>query len=243
MTDDRSLERAARSFVESGPTRAPEAAVERALDVIQTTRQERDLRILRSFSTMTMTARIAAAAAVGVIAIGGAALLLKPGGSSVGVLPSTPPPSTVIAASPSPSASAPVPIPDGRYATAPMKVADIVAQIDADASLTPAQRKHLIDVSFEIKGHTTFSVSIDLRNGQWTQLQSVDGFEQVGSRATYSFLDANTLIVRDQLGLGGFQITPVENGFRLKALSGEASEEDAITDKILFESAPFIRVP
>jgi hypothetical protein len=78
MTDDRSLERAARSFIEPGPTRAPEAAVERALDVIQTTRQERDLRILRRFSTMTMTARVAAAAVVGVIAIGGAAFLLRP---------------------------------------------------------------------------------------------------------------------------------------------------------------------
>ena len=78
MTDDRSLERAARSFIEPGPTRAPEAAVERALDVIQTTRQERDLRILRRFSTMTTTTRVAVAAVVGVIAIGGTAFLLRP---------------------------------------------------------------------------------------------------------------------------------------------------------------------
>jgi hypothetical protein len=87
MTDDRSLERAARSFIEPGPTRAPEGAVERALDVIQTTRQERDLRILRRFSTMTMTTRVAAAAVVGVIAIGGAAFLLRPTAPDVGTRP------------------------------------------------------------------------------------------------------------------------------------------------------------
>ena len=78
MTDDRSLERAARSFIEPGPTRAPEAAVEQALDIIQTTRQERDLRILRRITTMTMATRVATAAVIGVLAIGGAAFLLRP---------------------------------------------------------------------------------------------------------------------------------------------------------------------
>jgi hypothetical protein len=243
MTDDRSLERAARSFIEPGPTRAPEAALERALLLIQATSQERDFRIPRRFSTMTTPARVAAAAVVGVLAIGGAALLFRPG-PDVGTFASSPPPSHPIATgSPSPAATAQAPILDGTYATAPIKVADIVALINADSRLTGAQRTHLINVSFEIKDHTTFAVSVDLQNGQWTQHQSVDGVDQVGSRATYSFLDANTLIIRDQFGLGGFEITPVENGFSLKALSAEATEEDAITDKILFESKPFIRVP
>ena len=105
MTDDRTLERAARSFIEPGPTRAPEAAVQRALLQIQTTPQERDLRIPRRFSTMSMPARVAAAAAIGVLAIGGATFLLgRSGQSGVG----TPGPSPAIASSspegkPSPS--------------------------------------------------------------------------------------------------------------------------------------------
>ena len=41
MTDDRSLERAARSWLESGPTEAPDRAVDAALLRIQTTRQDR----------------------------------------------------------------------------------------------------------------------------------------------------------------------------------------------------------
>lgn len=85
MTDDRSLERAARSFIETGPTRAPEAVLERALDDIQTTPQERDLRVSRRFTTMTMAMRVAAVAVIGVIAIGGAALLLRPAGPDPGV--------------------------------------------------------------------------------------------------------------------------------------------------------------
>ena len=40
MTDDRSLERAARSWLEPGPTQAPDRAVEAALLQIQTTTQD-----------------------------------------------------------------------------------------------------------------------------------------------------------------------------------------------------------
>jgi hypothetical protein len=100
MTDDRSLERAARSFIEPGPTRAPEAALERALLLIETTPQERDLRIPLRFSTMTTPARVAAAAVIGVLAIGGASFILgRAGQTNVG----GPSPS---APHPSPSASA-----------------------------------------------------------------------------------------------------------------------------------------
>lgn len=109
MTDERSLERAARSFLEPGPTRAPEAAVEAALGLIQTTPQERDLRIPRRFAQMSMPARVAAAAVFGVLALGGATFLLgKPSQSTVGgPSPSVAPPSVSAAsASPVPSSSA-----------------------------------------------------------------------------------------------------------------------------------------
>src|SRR5262249_45014914 len=41
MTDDRSIDRAARSWLEAGPTQAPDPAVDAALLRIQTTNQER----------------------------------------------------------------------------------------------------------------------------------------------------------------------------------------------------------
>lgn len=112
MTDERSLERAARSFLEPGPTRAPEAAVEAALELIQTTPQERDLRIPRRFAQMSTPARVAAAAVFGVLALGGAFLLGRPSQSTVGgPSPSLPAPSVPVASAPStrPSPASPAP--------------------------------------------------------------------------------------------------------------------------------------
>ena len=76
MTDDRSLERAARSWLENGPTEAPDRAVEAALLRIQTTPQERDLRIPWRFPKMTTPARVATAAVIGVLVVGGALFIL-----------------------------------------------------------------------------------------------------------------------------------------------------------------------
>ena len=96
MTDDRSLERAARSFIEAGPTQAPDRAVEAALLRIETTSQERDLRVPWRFPSMTTPARLAVAAAVGVLLAGGAIYYFGgPGQPAVG------------GPGPSPSSSAP----------------------------------------------------------------------------------------------------------------------------------------
>ena len=106
MTDDRSLERAARSWLEAGPTQAPDRAVEAALLRIETTPQERDLRIPWRLPKMTTPARVAAAAVIGVLAIGGAFYLISPNGrSSVGVPGPTPEASPSVSATASPSAS------------------------------------------------------------------------------------------------------------------------------------------
>lgn len=85
MTDDRSIERAARSWLEAGPTQAPERVVEATLLRIETTPQERDLRIPWRLPKMTTPARVAAAAIIGVLAIAGAFLVESPRPASVGV--------------------------------------------------------------------------------------------------------------------------------------------------------------
>ncbi len=96
MTDDRSLERAARSWIEAGPTHAPDRAVERALLRIATTPQERSLRAPWRNLFMTNPARVAAAAVVGVLVVGGAVSVI----SRPGTVPGGPDPLT----SPTPSA-------------------------------------------------------------------------------------------------------------------------------------------
>ena len=111
MTDDRSLERAARSFIEAGPTQAPDRAVEAALLRIETTPQERDLRIPWRFPSMTTPARIAVAAVLGVLLVAGAVSFFgRPGQSSVGApgpSPSSSAPASPIASPKPPSSGAP----------------------------------------------------------------------------------------------------------------------------------------
>ena len=118
MNDDRSLERAARSWLEDGPTQAPDRAVEAALLRIETTSQERDLRIPWRLPKMTTPARVATAAVIGVLAVGGAFLFLgRPGQAVVGGPgPSTTPasavaPTVVQTASPTPLATVAQPSP------------------------------------------------------------------------------------------------------------------------------------
>jgi hypothetical protein len=106
MTDDRSLERVARSWIEVGPTTAPTHAVDVALLRIESTPQERDLRIPWRITVMPLPARVAAAALAGVLLVGGAVYLFAPGNrSSVGGSGPSPSAASTPSAPPSPEAS------------------------------------------------------------------------------------------------------------------------------------------
>ena len=94
MNDDRSLERAARSWIEAGPTQAPESAVAAALQRIEITSQDRDLRIPRTFALLPAPARLATAALIGVLALGGGSLVMNrllQNDAAVSPPPSSPP--------------------------------------------------------------------------------------------------------------------------------------------------------
>ena len=117
MTDDRSLERAARSWLENGPTQAPDRAVEAALLRIETTPQERDLAVPVEVPNMP-TSPLAAAAVIGVLAVGGALLVL--GGSPQPVVVPPLDPSTSILPSPSEAAQA-TPRPTPTATITPLK--------------------------------------------------------------------------------------------------------------------------
>jgi hypothetical protein len=99
MTDDRSLERAARSWLDSGPTEAPDQAIETALLRIQTTSQERDWKVLRRYRPMSIPARLVAAAVAIAILVGGVLVLRPTNQPSIG----GPSPAPTLAQSPSPS--------------------------------------------------------------------------------------------------------------------------------------------
>jgi hypothetical protein len=122
MTDDRSLERAARSFIESGPTRAPDRAVEAALLRIDTTSQVRGLWVPWRFVVMNKSVGIAVGAtAILGIALLAAALAIGRPEPSVGNPPSSPASSPTMTATTSPAPSIAAlsagPLTAGRYTT------------------------------------------------------------------------------------------------------------------------------
>jgi hypothetical protein len=127
MTDDRSLERAARSWLESGPTVAPDHAVEAALLRIHTTRQDRMIPVLWRLPTMNGLARLfAGAAAVGIVVVAGL-FALRPGSPpSVGASAS-PSPTAEPSAEPSPSVTATPPV----SATPPVAACALVTTAEA----------------------------------------------------------------------------------------------------------------
>lgn len=128
MTDDRSLERAARSWLDEGPTRAPDRPVDAALTRIQTTRQERDLWIPWRLPTMNTASRllagVAAAAVVLVIGTIFVAPALLPG---VGGRP-TPTP----APTPSPEATAALPSPTANLGACRLVTSTEAAELAGD---------------------------------------------------------------------------------------------------------------
>jgi hypothetical protein len=140
MTDDRSLERAARSWIDEGPTRAPERAVEHALQRIQTTSQERDLWIPQRFQTMSLSARLAAAAVIGVLAVGAIYSLWRPGGNVAVPGPTATPtasPDAVHSAPPSPSAPTYQSYKAARDALCAPALAQVIALNDQAGKLKP----------------------------------------------------------------------------------------------------------
>jgi hypothetical protein len=227
MTDDRSLERAARSWIEVGPTRAPDHAVDAALARIQTTSQERDWLPWR-FPRMTIPVRIGALVAIGAIVLAGLGLLV--GG-----------PGAAPAPSPSPT---PVKIPDGLYYAQPQQVADLLDQIGADATLTAGQRTSLVESVLGIDGRTTFQVAIRVAGDQFTALTKRDGGQlepdvpwtidsTTGSTVTFAI---------PCCGTQEYEVTWADGAFTMRALSPTNAIETAAR-RILFEAGPFAAAP
>ena len=204
MTDDRSLERAARSWLENGPSEAPDRAVEAALLRIETLPQERDWHVPWRLPKMTTTARVAAAAVLGVFVVGGALFMFGP-----------PRQSGVGGPGPSPTPSTSTLVPTGTWATGPIPIESIrssmisagITAADADAWIadngsptrfsfelafdgkTFAHSEETPDMAMQVGESGTFALS-------GTQLMLTVG--EPGSIDTYTF---EATVVGDELSL------------------------------------------
>ena len=96
MTEQRELDRLLGAYFVDGTDELADRVIDAALDQIDHTDQRRPMRLPRRFPTMTMPIRIAAAAVIGVLAVGGAYYLSRPAQPSVG--PPAPTPSAAASA-------------------------------------------------------------------------------------------------------------------------------------------------
>jgi hypothetical protein len=161
MTDDRSVERAARSWIEVGPTTAPPHVVDAALSLIERTPQERDWLVPWRHTNMTSLTRYAAAAAIGVLLISGAIYLSRTPDQGIAAPPPSSAPATPKAAAAAPATQAPpTPSPIPRPSAAiDQQGAEAVARQFQDlinASRTD-EAADLIWVGARVAGTPTFS--------------------------------------------------------------------------------------
>ena len=244
MTEDRSLERAARSWIEAGPDRAPARIVEAALLSIQTTPQERGLHALRlpwRRQTMNRFALIGATAAVALaIGVGGFLLMSGSGNPGVGGEPASTP-------SPGPSGSqAAVPaIPPGTYATQPMAVADIQAQLDAEEFLTDEEKTMIVENVLAVDGRSTLATYMVVGDEAFDLRLSRDGGPPKQDTAfAVTWVDDQTFLVRSACcGEQTYGVTWEGDSFRLVARSPASGNVELFVRRILFESQPFAPVP
>jgi hypothetical protein len=139
MTDDRTLERAARSWLEQGPTQAPDRAVDAALSRIQTVRQERGRMLPLRFPTMNIRVLGAASATILVVAAVGVLALPRLTGTGPGGQASLTPTSTVAATVPPASPPRPTPLPSFDVHPAPSGFTEVhVSQLYRYAMRYPA---------------------------------------------------------------------------------------------------------
>src|SRR5450830_625258 len=103
----RELDRLLGAFFVEGTDELADRVIDAALDQIDHTRQRRAVRMPRRFSTMNMLTRLAAAAVIGVLAVGGTLYLVQRGQPAVGGPSPTPAASSSPGQPASPSAGAP----------------------------------------------------------------------------------------------------------------------------------------
>jgi WD40 repeat protein len=84
MTDQQELDFLLDAFFVDGTDELPDRVIDAALDEIDHTQQRHALRLPRRILTMNVPIRVAAAAAIGVLAVGGALILTRPSQSTIG---------------------------------------------------------------------------------------------------------------------------------------------------------------
>lgn len=231
---------------EEAPGRAPDRILDAAGRTIDRTHQRRLGAAWRE--SMSGMRGLAAAAVIGGLVVAGALYAFRPGlgpGSQSTPRPtsqSTSVPTVVPSPTPSPPTAGPLQI--GTYFGPILQVADLVADMNADTTLTQADRDAILDDIWGIRGKTTFQISIQFYDGVMTEREIIDDATILGSFGTYVFVDDHTLVYTETIGgdhvATVFELTIDGDSFTLhRTTGGYGAADDFVVDRI-FESGPFV---
>jgi hypothetical protein len=135
MTDQRDVDRLLDAFFVEGTNEVSDRVIDAALDQIDHTPQRRAVRTPWRLSTMNTFSRIAAAAAIGALAVGGSLYLLRPDQGPAATPPPAVSPTTGAVVTPSPSQPITTPLPTGDPClTFDIVTGDALAHIEGDPS-------------------------------------------------------------------------------------------------------------
>lgn len=139
-------------WLETDPDHAPGIVLETVTAAFPSIQQRRASRVPWRFPTMPMPARVATAAVLGVLVIGGALYTLGPSHGSVGGSGPTPSPSPTAAPSPTPPPTAlrQGPLPAGTYVTAPFAGPDKLGLCYGQAECAETAADDTIRITFTV---------------------------------------------------------------------------------------------
>ena len=187
---------------------------------------------------MTTTTRVVASAAAVVAVLVGGAILLRP---TPNAGPASPPPSAAAVVPSDAPSRLPALIPDGRYTTAPMAVADILAELEAETDLGAAQKAAIIDDILGIRDKATLQVALEIEGDRFFGAQATDGDPlRFGAPWRISTIDAATIaLVTDCCGTQSWEVAWIgSDRFTMKPLTPVGAVETFVRH-IVFGSSPF----
>lgn len=226
-------------WLEADPDQAPREVLVTVLAAYPSIPQRHAPRVPWRFQPMNRFVSMGAAAAIVVaVSLGGVLLASRGSGPGVGTQPPTPAPTAT---------SAPPPvwplIPDGTYLGPEQPVADILAQLDADLSLSDTNRAAIADTILGIRGATTYQTKIELHGSSMIVSSGVDGvFAPEGwsiRSAGGDLLVASGSSSAIAFRVGGCDGTRDPCSFTLRATEPATSAIESFVRRITFETGPF----
>jgi hypothetical protein len=233
MNAGRDVERLVSDWLlDQAPGQAPDRILESTATVIDRTKQRRFGAAWREPSSVAMRGlALSAAIGVGVVALGLIALNLSRENGVGG---------------PSPSHTS-APIQEGTYVGPTLRVANIVASINANPTLSDAERRDVLENVLGVGDGQTFVVSIEILslqaqfpdNRTWIVRHTVDGVTRVDVATGCHFENDRLVVGGFFLAIEAFDVTTAGEAFTLSVMHASSTPADKAAAQIMFESGPF----